>query len=125
MHDLLTTAMAPVLADLQATGVPLPQVADTEWTDDDAATSAMLWSPQGGSGIWIRLTDGEADRIAHAAEQVQEWAIEELWASSATNWPPCPKHPDTHPLAPAVHDGVATWACPKTGDPFVAIGTLS
>jgi hypothetical protein len=118
--------MAPVLADLRATDGPAPLVADTEWTDDVEHPSAMLWSPEGsGTGIRIRLADGQADRVAHAADQVQEWAIEELWRSSATNWPTCPSHPDTHPLAATVVDGVASWVCPHDRTPIAVIGLLT
>jgi hypothetical protein len=118
--------MAPVLADLRATAGPAPLVADTEWTDDAQHPSAMLWSQDGGgSGIWIRLTDGAPDRIAHAADQVQEWAIEELWRSSATNWPACPQHPVTHPLSATVSDGVPSWVCPVDGTPVAVIGALT
>jgi len=126
MHELLTAAMAPVLADLRSSSAPEPRVADTEWTKDPNSPSAMLWNTDGGgSGVWIRLTDGKADRIAHAADQVQEWAIEELWRSSATNWPACPHHPDTHPMAAKVVGGVASWVCPSDGTPFAQIGMLT
>lgn len=126
MHEHLIAAMAPVLADLRATGGPLPRVADTEWTNDPAAPSAMLWSPSGsGSGISVRLGDSPADRVANAADQVQEWAIEELWADSPTNWPPCRRHPGTHPLAAAVIGGIPRWTCPKDGTGFAEIGSLS
>ncbi len=112
--------MAPVLADLRATGGPLPVVVDEEWIDDPDYASAML----GGTGISVRLAAAGCDRIVSVADQVQEWAIEELWIRSATNWPRCPRHPDAHPLAAVNRDGIARWACPTDGTAFTPIGSL-
>jgi hypothetical protein len=65
------------------------------------------------------------EQIAWVADQVQEWAVEELWtAGQPTNWPPCPEHPGTHPLAPAVHGGAAEWMCPKSERVVSEIGRL-
>jgi len=127
VHEYLTAAMAPVLADLQTTGGPQPVVVDTEWTEDVESASAMLRSPDGGgSGIWIRLTDDKATATAHATDQVQGWAVEELWGAAApTNWPACPHHPETHPLTASANCGVARWVCPQDGTGFAAVGSLS
>lgn len=63
--------------------------------DPDCASASL-----GGTSISVRLADTpRAIGISSVADQVQEWAIEELWIRSATNWPPCPHHSDTHPLA--------------------------
>ncbi len=87
---------------------------------------AMLWSPDGsGTGVSISLIESELEQIASVAEQVQEWAIEELWARAPTNWPPCLDHPDNHPRVPAIEGGVAVWACPADGVCVSPIGSLS
>ena len=70
--------------------------------------------------------DDEPDQLAQLADQVQEWAVEELWnrGRSAT-WPECPFHPNSHPLEPAAVAGAALWRCPKTAERVAAIGALS
>src|SRR5664279_4539264 len=68
MHGLLSAAMAPVMADLRATGGPLPMVDDEDWVDDPEYASAMLRGPDGrGFGITVRLAAAECDRIASVA----------------------------------------------------------
>lgn len=111
MNDLLASALAPVIADVRATGVPEPRIEASVWTGDPGMPAAMLWSTDGsGVGIFVRAGDEESRRVAHAAEQVQDWVIEECPASAA-NWPPCPAHPGSHALSPVVVGGVAEWAC--------------
>jgi hypothetical protein len=84
----------------------------------------MLWSPDGsGTGIRVELLAPEAERVAMIADQVQEWVIEELWGSAPTNWPPCPNHPGSHPLAASARD-VAMWSCPADGTPVAPVGSL-
>lgn len=98
---------------------------DEDWTAQGQVASAMLWSPDdGGTGIWVHLGDSRALQVAHVADQVQEWAVEELWGSRPTNWPPCPHHPTTHPLTTEVRDDAAWWCCPKDGTAVAVVGTL-
>jgi hypothetical protein len=66
------------------------------------------------------------------ADQVQEWAIEELWgAGASTNWPCCPLHPDNHPMqavaqrwcvvdVPAGRTAIALIGALKAGDVVVS-----
>jgi hypothetical protein len=125
VHVELARALAPVLHDLERTGGPIPRVDDEDWTDRDGMASANLWSPDGsGMGIWLTLADSRAQHIAHIADQVQEWAVGALWGNAPTNWPPCPKHPTTHPLQALVRDGAARWTCPKDGTAVAVVGTL-
>ena len=119
--DTLTRALAPVLRDVRTTGAPEPRVDRYGWVEDPAVASAMLG---GGTGLIVVVDVPEANRIAEAASQVQEWVIEELWGSASTNWPSCPRHRASHPLRSAVLDGVATWICPHDDDPIGPIGSL-
>jgi hypothetical protein len=130
VEKALLRALEPVFRDLQSCGVPLPEVREVDWTTPAGAdvpfmAYAMLWS-QDGSGVRISLSliDSEPDRVASAADQVQEWAIEDLWPDALTNWPPCPAHPNNHPLASATDDWVAVWVCPKDGSRVSPIGSL-
>ena len=58
---------------------------------------------------------------------MQEWAIEDqLWGSEApTNWPPCPEHPDSHPMEATTADSTAVWICPRSRHAIAAIGALT
>jgi len=125
----LLHALEPVLRDLRSCGLPVPEVREAAWvTPDEEAplmAYAMMWSPDGsGTGISVSLSDPETDRVATAADQVQEWVIEELWRVAPTNWPPCPGHPDNHPRVASTEHGVAAWVCPQDGAYASPIGSL-
>jgi hypothetical protein len=125
VHVELARALAPVLHDLQTTGGPVPRVDDRDRADQDGVASATLWSPDGsGTGISVTLGVSRAEQVARVADQVQEWAVEELWGTAPTNWPPCPHHPTTHPLAAEVRDGAARWSCPEDGTVVAVVGAL-
>lgn len=86
----------------------------------------MMSSPSfGGTGVFVRRGDSSIERVADAADKVQEWVIEELWSRAPTNWPRCPRHPDTHPMVAVVQDDVAVWVCPTDGQAVAPIGGLS
>lgn len=125
MDEVLQVALGPVLADLRSTGAPVPRVQPSGWTEDEALPAAMLWSPDGsGVGIFVRAHDPEVSRVAHAAEQVQEWVVEERPGGDST-WPVCPLHPGTHPLSPVVVDGVARWVCARDRAVVARLGDLA
>ncbi len=124
-----TELFLPALTDLVDT-CPVPaSVQDEPWSDD--GPSFLLLAPDStGQGVWTDLSLPEPERLVHVAEQLQEWAVEALWASgSAEVWPVCPEHPDRHPLRPMVLAGRAVWACPglQWGDEHAvaAIGELA
>jgi hypothetical protein len=129
VDKLLEQAMEPVLRDLRSAGIPAPRVKDDDWAGDPDWASAMLWSPGGsgsgsGTGVRVSRSASEIERVMEIADQIQEWAIEELWGRAPTNWPPCPNHPDTHPMKATTRTGVAVWACPADQMPFSPIGEL-
>ena len=125
MDAILVDALGPVLRDIRATGVPEPEVRDEDWADDPELATAMLYSADGsGAGVRVDRSEPEPHRIAMMADQVQEWVIEELWPTAPTNWPPCPDHPDTHPLTAKVAHGYAMWTCPADDSTVVAVGSL-
>jgi hypothetical protein len=103
-----------ILADLRTGGAPVPRVEPSTWQDSVPAQSAELWADDGsGSGVWLDPGLPPADRVAHLADQVQEWAVEELCRQRLpTNWPRCPAHPQNHPMQARVVDGRAAWTCP-------------
>jgi hypothetical protein len=123
----LTQALAPVLRDLENTApVVYPTVRDGDWSGIDGQLTGMVSGPDGsGWGVYVMAAQPVPEQIAMAADQVQEWAVEELCSiGRPTNWPPCPEHPHTHPLAPVVRGGAAVWMCPKTEDVVSDIGRL-
>jgi hypothetical protein len=122
----LQAAVGPVQSDLARTTGLTFSVRGEQWSDDPEMVTAF---PLGrlGEQVGIRLTasDSEAKQEADIADQVQEWAIEELWGDGLSAvWPQCPEHPDTHPLAPVVQDGVAVWSCPVSHAVVAEIGSL-
>ncbi|WP_146197026.1 hypothetical protein [Serinibacter arcticus] len=85
---------------------------------------SALIGTSAGTGVAVALGASEPERVARVADVVQEWWIEELWATSPTNWPPCPEHPDSHPLQAVVAVERAVWACPTGGRVHHEIGAL-
>ncbi|WP_050758290.1 hypothetical protein [Xylanimonas cellulosilytica] len=125
MDELLRQAMEPVLRDLRGAGLVVPRIEDHDWADHPDVVSVMVWSPDGsGTGVSVSRSAPLYDRVAAMADQVQEWAIEELWGRASTSWPECPRHPDSHPMRATVRDDVAVWSCPADGTPFSEIGAL-
>ena len=125
VDDVLRAAMEPVLRDLSRAGIAPPRIDDRHWTDDPDSPSVMLWSPDGsGTGAYVSRPAPEGERIAMVADQMQEWVIEELWATTATNWPRCPRHPDSHPMKVSTRAATAVWTCPADEVVISIIGEL-
>ena len=127
MEHVLREAVEPVLRDLDRAGLDAPRFEDDDWIGDSDYASSMMWAADGSrSGFAVRRAAPLAERVAQAADQVQEWAIEgQLWGSAPTNWPPCPHHPETHPLAPSAAGSVAVWVCPADQVVVTPIGGTS
>jgi hypothetical protein len=125
VDDVLLAALEPVLRDLHA-GALKPRVEDGDWAEDADRPSAMLWSRGGsGRGVAVERSSPAAVRAAELADQVQEWAIEELWHTGRpTNWPRCPAHPDSHPMRALVRESAAWWTCPADDTAVVAVGAV-
>lgn len=125
MDDVLIKAMAPVLRDLRSADVAPPRIEDRDWAGDPDSASVMVWGADGsGVGVYVSRVVSEAERVAMVTDQVQDWAIEQLWGRDTTNWPACPRHPGNHPMRVAVRDGVAVWTCPADGAVITPVGTV-
>jgi hypothetical protein len=113
-------ALETVLHDLRAQSAVQPEVRM------DGAHGPVLHAPDGsGQGLTRPRGTTAPDRLAHLADQVQEWAVEALWSEGAPAvWPHCPEHPNSHPLRATVADEAAVWACPKSGAVVARIGEL-
>jgi hypothetical protein len=122
---VLAQALEPVMRDIQSSGVPVPEVRDEDWAGDPRTEVAFLRSQDGSmSGVAVDVDASEVDQIVSVTDQVQDWVIEELNRTDATNWPRCPNHPHTHPLRCVSLGGVALWVCPTDGMPFRPVGSL-
>jgi hypothetical protein len=122
----LSDALAPVLRDLRNSGSVRPEVRDQRWDGIEGQATAYLYSPDGsGQGVFVMTGEPAPQQLASVADQVQEWAVEELCSvGRPTNWPQCPEHPDSHPLSPVAQGGQAVWTCPVTGRLVSEIGQL-
>ena len=127
VDEVLREAMEPVLRDLEGAGIASPRVEDDNWTGDIDWPSAMLCTPEGnGSGVCVARSAPLGERVAWVADQVQDWAIEELWAKAMpTNWPPCPHHPNGHPTKVATRDATAVWVCPIDATLVAIVGSVN
>ena len=78
-----------------------------------------------GQGVSAMAAEPLPQRIASVADQVQEWAVEELCRTRRpATWPECTWHPGSHPMAAEVRDGRAVWTCPRSGHASGHIGSL-
>ncbi|WP_406171683.1 hypothetical protein [Streptomyces sp. NBC_00996] len=120
--DEFARVLETVLRDLRAQCSVQPDVREPE----DDYPGLMLHAPDGsGQGVYWGPDDRPGVRLAEVADQVQEWAVEALWTEGESAvWPRCPAHPDSHPSAATVVEGVAVWVCPKTGVSVSRIGEL-
>jgi hypothetical protein len=126
MDASLAEALAPVLRDLEGSGSVVPDVRDEQWSGVDGQATAMLYSADGsGQGVSAVITEPPAQRIASVADQVQEWAVEELCSiGRPATWPECPRHPGSYPLSAVVRGSRPVWTCPGTGRMMSEIGRL-
>lgn len=127
---LVTPAIDEVLDlifnDLAGSGVPLPRVESTTWQTCEPSESVMLFAAdRSGMGVWLDLTLSDDQALAHLADQVQEWVVEELARlGRPTNWPICAAHPANHPRQAVVEHGRAVWACPVGAPDSSPVGEL-
>jgi hypothetical protein len=124
MTRAIDAALDLIAHDLVAGGVPLPRVEPEAWQTWEPSESVKLFAADGtGMGVWLDLGLPEADALAHLADQVQEWAVEEMARlRRPTNWPACVAHPANHPLQAVVDGGRAVWVCPAGAEVSVPIG---
>jgi ribosomal protein S18 acetylase RimI-like enzyme len=123
----LAEALAPGLTDLMRRPAPLFEVRAEQWSDHPDQVTAMIRQPDGsGTGVSVMSGESEAARVVSAAEQLQEIVVEALWRQGQpATWPPCPTHPDGHPLKAVDHTTLGpSWVCPATGRPEFAIGSM-
>ena len=90
---VLREAVTPLLADLAASGMSLPDIRE-EAHEERAAASVCAWI-QGpgrtGEGISVLLDSSPAGRVAQLAEQFQNWAADQLHdAGRSPEWPGLP-----------------------------------
>ena len=126
MDERLSEALLPVLRDARSTIGVAPDIVDERWSDFPGLLSALMRTPDATWGVAVMAGGSPAQRVVAAADAVQVWVIEQLWGQGrAAAWPPCPEHPDTHPLAPQEREGLSVWACPRDGSVAFEIGALS
>jgi hypothetical protein len=126
-REVLRRATAPLLADLSASGLPVPDIREEAHEEREEAVCGWLQGPDGlGQGIWVLLGASPAEQVAWLAEQFQDWAAD--WPHDAgrpLHWPACPRHPDPpHRLAPQVRDDRAVWTCAENGQVIWPVGEL-
>jgi hypothetical protein len=126
---VLWRVAAPVLADLAASGMTLPDIRE-EAHEEREAPSVCGWiqGPGGtGEGICVLLESPAAEQVAQLAEQFQNWAADQLHeAGRAPEWPACPQHPSPpRRLEPEVRDGHAAWVCWASGQVIWPVGELA
>lgn len=119
MNPELQFALEPVLRDLTHLASVL-EIRDEDWAGEQDTLSAMAWAGTTGTGIHVPAGAPKAEQVASLADQIQELVIEELHEA----WPPCPKHPANHPLAPELVRDQAVWRCPRTKQIVAEIGHL-
>ncbi|GAA1770344.1 hypothetical protein GCM10009795_015550 [Nocardioides hankookensis] len=124
MHVALRAALEPVLADIAATTDLLVRVEDGDWGSIPEQLTAMLWTGRSGRGVSVLVTDSLVERVVSVADQTEDWVPEEI-GGTATNWPVCPEHPRSHPMAARAVDGEAWWICPVSSTTVARVGSLA
>jgi len=126
---LLRDTVAPVLDDLAATGMMLPDILE-EAHEDRGVDAVYGWVLEpDGMGCSIQILKGVslADQVAMLAEQIQELVADRLDDSGLSiQWPRCPEHPSDrrHRLVAEVREASAVWTCLESGNVICTIGSL-
>jgi hypothetical protein len=125
--DRLRAYLAVVMADATGAHLEVPAVENPEpRAYADAAAAVFLVNGADRYLVWMGEDGSPAEELAWVADKFHEWLVEDLPSRGlATNWPPCPWHPSTHPLVTRVADETAVWACPVTHDTVARIGELA
>jgi hypothetical protein len=121
--------LAPVLRDVAACGGLVVRVEEGHrppaglGPDDEMV---MVWTPDGsGTGILVDEALPDHQQQALVADEVHEAVVEGRWSAGlSTSWPPCPWHPDSHPLEVRLRDTDVVWACPRGGRAVCPVGQL-
>jgi hypothetical protein len=93
---VMRQAVAPLLADLAASGMTLPDIREEAHQEREApSVCGWIQGPGGtGEGIWVLTESPAAEQVAQLAEQFQDWAADQLHdAGGPPEWPACPQHP--------------------------------
>jgi len=127
---VLWRAAAPLLADLAASGMPLPDIRDEAHEERQlSSVSGWVQEPDGvcGQGISVMLDIQPEQQVAQLAEQIQEWATDWQYDPGRPHhWPACPQHPDApHQLTAEVRDDRAVWTCWQSTQVICPIGELT
>jgi hypothetical protein len=124
---VLRAAAAPLLRDLAATRMPLPDIRTEAY--EDRPWSICGWiAGRGmtGQGIWVMRDGSPADQVRELAEQFRNWASDVLVdAGQSPEWPPCPEHDRGHGLWADVRGGAAVWVCLHPDHVIAPIGALT
>ena len=126
---VLRRAAAPLLADLAASGLPVPDIREEAHEEREESVCGWIQGPgRTAQGIWVLLGSSPAEQVTWLAEQLQDWAADWLHdAGCPLYWPACPRHPGAplHRLTPEVRDDRAVWTCLQGGQVIWPIGELT
>lgn len=122
----MTDALTPVLADLFVQTGVVPEVRHSDWPGPNRLGADIYFRGAGGVGVSVTDADAHSHQVVSLADQIQDWAVEALWAVGRSPvWPVCPDHPDSHPMKAVGFGGVADWVCPVSLRVIAEIGTLT
>jgi aminoglycoside phosphotransferase (APT) family kinase protein len=123
---VLRAAAAPLLRDLAATRMPVPDIRSEAHEDRPWAVCGWIAGRGAtGQGVWVMRDGSSAGQVRELAEQFQSWASDVLaGAGQSPEWPLCPEHDRGHGLMADVRDGAAVWVCLHPDHVIAPIGAL-
>lgn len=124
--------LAPVMRDVTATCAVslLVRYDQPPWLGEGPMIATDPTSVVGMTGLAVEndleVIDQTVAVASQVASQVQDIAIEALWAAHRPlSWPECPHHRASHPLEPVLAGIRAVWHCPVTRVVVADIGALT
>jgi len=125
---VLRAALAPVLHDLAATGMPLPEIREEAREAREWAVCGWIAGPgMFGQGINVMRNSPPAEQVRQLAEQFQNWAADVLVeARREPVWPVCQEHRVVQGLEAETRDDdqFAVWVCMSCDRVIAPIGEL-
>ncbi len=125
--NIAEEAVSVVLRDVESSSPIQLRIDPSPMTLADGDQGVTL-TVDGRSSVGVVVNAGQSaeERLVIAADLIQDWLVESLAdAGLSAVWPPCPEHPDSHPLTAAVDERGGVWKCPGSGTVVADIGSFA
>ena len=115
----VTELLRPLLRDIEESGGPADAAVAEPGPDGEPGVAME------GGRFWIGDVDDWS--VAEVQQRLVDGVHEQLLdlVVLGSSWPPCPRHPGTHPMWAEVGADAVWWTCPRDHQPVEPVGGLA